>query len=102
MRKLCTVLLAAMAVAVLGLQGTATAAPAGWPTGCEDAKYDNGWYAACRQANGGRWKASVTCVPLHGGPDVTRDGAWVTSGMSLVFCPPLTVVKTGGVWTRSY
>jgi hypothetical protein len=102
MKKLCATLVAAMVMAVVGLQGAATAAPTAWPTGCSNERYDNGWMAHCKHVNGGHFKASVTCVPWNGGPLVTRDAGWSSGNPSYVFCPPQTSVKSGGIWTRSY
>ncbi|QIJ65101.1 hypothetical protein [Streptomyces sp. JB150] len=91
----------------LGLQGAANAVPGGdvsvmaHPTGCYDGLYDNGWYMSCTKSNGGQYRAWVRCIPFNGGPKVERDAAvWKSSGLSIVSCPPLTYVETGGQWTR--
>ncbi|MGW0609684.1 hypothetical protein [Streptomyces sp. NPDC002788] len=122
MKKTYSTLLAATGMAAcltLGLQGTATAAPAspaghkmasedvsimGWPEGCTNGKYGNGWYARCTKPNGGSFKASVTCKPYDGGAPFDRwAGHWETSagGLSVVNCPPMSNVVTGGFVTRS-
>lgn len=104
MKKVYTALLAGAAMAVLGLQGTATAAPMGWPEGCSSLRTPGGgWMATCEHPNGGRFKATITCERWDGKGLVEHDAAdWSTSGYSFAFCPPNTSVKTGSVWTRSY
>ncbi|MEV8413124.1 hypothetical protein AB0P45_05830 [Streptomyces niveus] len=106
MKKVTAVLFAASVLASVGLQGMATAAPTGataWPTGCSNQRYNEGWTATCSNSNGGSYKATVTCAPYNGGPDVVRDNPnWIKSGRSIVFCPPATTVQFGGIWTRSY
>ncbi|GAA4897996.1 hypothetical protein GCM10023237_15690 [Streptomyces coeruleoprunus] len=97
-------LFAATVTAVIGFQGSATAAATGWPTGCQDYKIPmgNGWQAHCSNSNGGRYKATVKCVHWDG-QVIHRDaGTWVSSGPSVAFCPPTTFATSGGVWTRSY
>ncbi|GGV77019.1 hypothetical protein GCM10010294_44030 [Streptomyces griseoloalbus] len=91
----------------LGLQGAANAVSAGdtsataHPSGCSNGLYENGWHVICSKSNGGQYRAWVRCLPLNGGPKVERDAAtWKSSGMSIVSCPPLTQVDTGGMWTR--
>ncbi|WP_329337195.1 hypothetical protein OG252_17885 [Streptomyces sp. NBC_01352] len=105
MKKLHSTLFAAMGMAAcftLGTQGAANAAPAGWPTGCSYGKFDNGWEARCTNSNGGSYKATVTCQPLDGGALIVRDATvWKTSGISYVFCPPMSFVKGGGIITKS-
>jgi hypothetical protein len=76
----------------------------GWPTGCSYAKIpgDEGGQAHCSSSNGGSYKATVNCARIDGGGIVVRDaGVWKTSGISYVYCPPLTVYKTAGIITRS-
>jgi hypothetical protein len=73
----------------------------GWPTGCGNGKYDNGWSAECSKSNGGSYSASAICRPYDGGPLVFRDAAWRTSGVSYVFCPPLTQIQSGGINLKS-
>jgi hypothetical protein len=109
MKKVCATLFAATVMAALGLQGSATAAPAGatgWPTGCAYSKYTaggaNGWQAACDKSNGGHYKATVTCLPWDGGKAIVRDSAgWKSSGPSFAFCPPSSDVKSGGIITKA-
>ncbi|MBT2404283.1 MULTISPECIES: hypothetical protein [unclassified Streptomyces] len=105
MKKMFVTLLAATAMAGLGLQGTATAAPTGWPEGCKSWKVpeSNGIAAACSDGNGGRWKASAKCAPWNGDPVIQHDAvAWSSSNTSFAFCPPFTSVVSGSFWTRSY
>ncbi|MEU9865452.1 hypothetical protein AB0D99_31750 [Streptomyces sp. NPDC047971] len=100
---------AVTATAALGFHGSASAAPAsgdvtvmGWPTGCEYGSYDNGSYAKCSRSNGGSYRATVLCYPMHGGNLVSRTApTWKTSGVSKVFCPPLTLFSSAGIETRS-
>lgn len=108
MKKLCATLFAAMVLTALGLQGVATAAPAGatgWPTGCSNSKIagGNGWLAKCSKSNGGHYKAVVICVPWGGeGSLITREAAsWSSSGTSAVFCPPNSTVSSGGIMTKA-
>lgn len=80
---------------------TATATP--WPENCHDRSYpQNGWYAFCESGTG-RYKASVVCFDLNGGPPVTRDAlTWVPVGnYSIVHCPPLTWAEYGGILSRN-
>jgi hypothetical protein len=110
MKKLRKLQAAAVGVAAcfsLALPGAADAVSAGevsvraHPTGCSNGIYDNGWYAKCNKSNGGEYRAWVRCLPLNGGPIVERDApTWRSSGLSKVFCPPLTMVENGGMWTR--
>ncbi|MFF4424306.1 hypothetical protein ACFY04_26595 [Streptomyces sp. NPDC001549] len=106
MKKRYTALLAGAAMALLGLQGAATAAPTGWPTGCTNHKSwtGGGWLATCSHSNGGHYKAAVICTRDDGGPDVTvHSVTWKDDGdFSFIACPPLTSVKGGGIITRSY
>ncbi|MEU6208572.1 MULTISPECIES: hypothetical protein [unclassified Streptomyces] len=105
MKKALTVLVAATAMAGLGIQGTANAAPTGWPEGCWTwtVPETNGRAANCSSPNGGSWRASATCQPYDGAPAITWDAtSWTKSGMSMAFCPPLTYVTGGTFWTRSY
>lgn len=99
------VALAAVAMACVGLQGTATAAPAGWPDGCSSwtVPESNGRAASCSSSNGGRWKAVAKCQPYNGDPVIEWDSnSWSGSGISFAFCPPMTYVIGGAFWTRSY
>ncbi|MFF8478347.1 hypothetical protein [Streptomyces sp. NPDC015414] len=100
MKKVCATLFAAVVMAAIGFQGTAAAAH---PSGCHYGKSDlNGAEARCSKANGGHYKAIAVCWDLHGGPDISREaGAWVKSGYSLVFCPPMTKIKTAGIMTKA-
>jgi hypothetical protein len=110
MKKFWTLQAAAVGVAAffsLGIPGAAAAIPAGevsitaHPTGCSDGPYENGWYVTCSKSNGGQYRAWVRCFALNGGPKVERDAAiWKSSGRSIVSCPPLTQLDTGGMWTR--
>ncbi|UMP00026.1 hypothetical protein [Amycolatopsis sp. EV170708-02-1] len=89
------------AAAVLGASAPAVAVPAApipWPENCTDAQNGNGWTAQCTSGTG-RYKATVICTPLGGGPDVFREpGSWTAIGeASYVFCPPLTSVRDGGI-----
>lgn len=107
MMKKVLVSLAAAAMLGVGMQGTATAAPTGWPEGCVSHRLKgsdtNGWMAMCDTPNGGRWKASAKCVPWGGGPVVLHDAvAWASNGYSIAYCPPLTQVAGGSYWSRSY
>ncbi|MEV6952960.1 hypothetical protein [Streptomyces sp. NPDC051183] len=105
MKKAFVTLLAATAMAGLGLQGTATASPTGWPEDCQSfrAPAGNGWTAICHNGNGGRWKASAKCAPWNGSPVIQHDAvAWNSSGYSVAYCPPMTDVVGGSFWTRSY
>jgi hypothetical protein len=103
-KKIGATLLAAAGLAAFGLQGVATAAPAGataHPTQCSNGKYENGWSMHCRKSNGGAYRASVMCKPHNGGAVIERDATvWKTSGLSIVYCPPLTYVVGGSTWTR--
>lgn len=73
-----------------------------WPTGCHYGPHDNGAEAQCSHSNGGSYKASVNCLPYDGGNMVVRDAsAWKTSGLSYVFCPPLTTFSSAGIITRA-
>ncbi|UUU25332.1 hypothetical protein [Streptomyces sp. DSM 40750] len=105
MKKTCAMLFAAIAMATLGLQGTANAASTAWPTGCEYRKYfgdDAASEAWCDRSNGGSYKAAVICTPLDGGNDVHHEAtAWKRSGISYAFCPPRTRYKSAGIVTRS-
>ncbi|NWF29228.1 hypothetical protein HW130_23730 [Streptomyces sp. PKU-EA00015] len=117
MKKLCSTLQVTMGIAAcftIGLQGTANAAPAEYvpasndvsimahPTSCSNGQNQNGWEAHCRNSNGGSYKATVTCRPRAGGDLVIRDATvWKSSGLSIVFCPPLTAVVYGGIITKS-
>lgn len=106
MKKRYTALLAGAAMALLGLQGPATAAPTGWPAGCTNhrSSMGGGWSATCSHSNGGHHKAAVICTRDDGGPDVTVHAVkWKDRGApSFIACPPLTSVKSGGIITRSY
>lgn len=105
MKKVYSAVLAGAAMAFLGLQGVATAAPTGWPEGCYSFRspLGGGWVAQCDNSNGGHYKATVTCERWGGGPDVTHDAvAWTSSGPSFAACPPNTSVKSGSFWSRSY
>ncbi|GGS01789.1 hypothetical protein Snoj_05860 [Streptomyces nojiriensis] len=105
MKKVYTALLAGAALAFLGLQGAATAAPMGWPEGCSSfqSPLGGGWVATCEHPNGGHFKATVKCERWDGKGFVNHDAAdWASSGFSAAFCPPNTSVKGGSVWTRSY
>lgn len=96
--KLPAVAVGVAACFTFGLQGTASAAH---PSGCSDGLYDNGWHVVCKKSNGGKYRAWVRCIPFNGGPKVERDAAiWKSKGQSIVNCPPLTYVETGGKWTR--
>ncbi|BBC32481.1 hypothetical protein SGFS_037750 [Streptomyces graminofaciens] len=99
---------------ILGLQGSANAARAedtsastemsitAWPTGCSNGKYEDGWAAKCTDSNGGRYRATVTCKPDGGGPLIVRYPAvWKSKGLSIVYCPPLTLNISGGIITKS-
>lgn len=105
-RKLQVATLAIAACLSIGLQGSANASSPGdtaimaHPTGCSNGVYTNGWVAKCKHSNGGKYRAWVRCLPLGGGPMVERDAPrWISSGPSKVFCPPLTEVENGGIWT---
>ncbi|MFF3859389.1 hypothetical protein [Streptomyces sp. NPDC002209] len=105
MKKAFVALLAATAMAGIGLQGTATAAATGWPEGCTSFKASdgNGWAAYCDSGNGGRWKATAKCAPWSGDAIIERDsGSWSSNNLSFAFCPPMTTVVGGSFWTRSY
>ncbi|MGW2668532.1 hypothetical protein ACWC5F_10730 [Streptomyces sp. NPDC001272] len=104
MKKLSAVLLSAVAVAGLGLQGTATAAATDWPTGCVDFKspVGNGWAAKCSSSNGGHYKATAICERWDGGLINVDAVAWNTSNYSYASCPPGTNIKSGGFISRSY
>ncbi|MFI6703773.1 hypothetical protein ACIBJC_33375 [Streptomyces sp. NPDC050509] len=92
----------------LGLQGAANAAPTSGdvsikahPTGCSNGVHEQGWSAICSKNNGGQYRASVRCLPFDGGRIVERDATvWKSSGLSIVYCPPLTTVVSGGFWTK--
>jgi hypothetical protein len=117
MKKLSYGLLAGMVIAgsaTLGGASTANAEPRAdgirsgsasvraWPTGCTNGKFDNGWSAKCTHSNGGSYRATVICQPYGGGDKVWRDAnVWRTSGISRVFCPPLTQVLSGGIESRA-
>ena len=116
MKKTLYALFAAMAMTMgilTTVQGTAAAAAAptsasavqedvtimGWPSGCADGKWDNGWYGGCSHGNGGSWQVFVTCRPEGGGSTFTRNGLWKTRGNSYVSCPTLSYAINGGLWT---
>ncbi|MEV4191255.1 hypothetical protein [Streptomyces toxytricini] len=106
MRKTYTALLVGTAMAFVGLQGVATAAPTGWPTGCTNyqSPLGNGWLARCSNSNGGHYKANAICQAWDGGALISVDSAaWKGNGEpSYASCPPHTSVKSGGIVTRSY
>ncbi|WP_404959150.1 hypothetical protein [Streptomyces sp. 147326] len=105
MKKLYTALLAGTAMAFIGLQGVATAAPTGWPDGCSNfrAPVGGGWVATCSNSNGGHFKATVICQAWDGGGLINVDAVgWSSGNPSFVSCPPHTSVKSGGILTRSY
>ncbi len=105
MKKTFVTLLAATAMAGLGLQGTATAAPTGWPEGCTSWSVPdtNGRAASCSSGNGGRWRAIANCAPWSGAPIIQVDAvAWTSKGTSFAFCPPMTSITGGSYWSRSY
>jgi hypothetical protein len=103
MKKVCAILFAAVAMATLGLQGTASATTAGWPTGCSYGKYDiDGAWAECSKSNGGVYRAVVICKPLDGGLNINKEASvWKTSGVSLVFCPPMSVYQVAGITSKA-
>ncbi len=107
LRKRTGVLAAATAMAALGLAAPAASASdvgvLAHPTGCSYGKWQgDSSYAECTRSNGGSYRAIVVCTPLDGGPLVTRmPRAWVTSGQSVVFCPPMTVYNYSGIETRA-
>ncbi|MFF3459950.1 hypothetical protein ACFYXH_37755 [Streptomyces sp. NPDC002730] len=116
MKKQLSVLLAggALATFALGFQGTASAAAyesaadksvtvMGWPTGCEYNKvFINGGAARCAKGNGGHYKAVANCARWDGTGVVVREaGKWVSSGWSLVYCPPETHVASAGITMKA-
>lgn len=104
MKKAAATLFAAAVMAGLALQGTANAAPAGWPEGCASWKVpeSNGIAASCSSGNGGRWKANAECQPWNGDPAISVSATSWSTSTSFAFCPPYTTVKSGSFWTRSY
>ncbi|NXY95690.1 hypothetical protein HYE82_15085 [Streptomyces sp. BR123] len=106
MKKLYAALLAGTAMAFIGLQGVATAAPTGWPTGCYNHKspLGGGWLAVCSDSNGGHYRATVICERWDGGGLIDIESvAWKNDGTpSFAACPPRTSVKSGGIVTRSH
>ncbi|MFH9798339.1 hypothetical protein [Streptomyces virginiae] len=106
MKKLYAALLTGTAMAFMGLQGAATAAPQGWPTDCVHYKspLGNGWLAQCGNSNGGHYRATATCQTWDGGDLISIESvAWKNNGdPSYASCPPHTSVKSGGISTRSY
>ncbi|GAA2158979.1 MULTISPECIES: hypothetical protein [Glycomyces] len=118
MKKTIYSLLAAMAMAIsllVGAHGAAAAAPdaapasddvsiMGWPSGCADYQYNNGWLARCTKANGGSWMAFAVCQTEGGGPRFTRNpSVWqtVSNVPSYASCPPGSFVVDGGIWTSN-
>ncbi|MEU5873989.1 hypothetical protein AB0A73_20840 [Glycomyces sp. NPDC047369] len=125
MKKTIYALLASMAMAVsllTGIQGAAAAEPEpaavtaaavttaddvsimGWPSGCADYQYNNGWLARCTKANGGSWMAFAVCQTEGGGPRFTRNpSVWqtVSNVPSYASCPPGSFVVDGGMWTSN-
>ncbi|MEU6248576.1 hypothetical protein [Glycomyces sp. NPDC047010] len=127
MKKTIYALLAstAMAVSLLtGIQGAAAAEPEpaqaapvtavaaadddmtimGWPSGCADYQYYQGWLARCTKANGGSWMVFAVCQTEGGGPRFTRNpSVWQTTSNvpSIVSCPPGSFVVDGGIWTSN-
>lgn len=72
MKKRYSSLLAATGMVAFSILGFQSAAHAAWPTGCSNGKYEEGWEASCRNSNGGRYKATVTCIPDGGGKPIVR------------------------------
>ncbi|MFB9661251.1 hypothetical protein ACFQS3_00875 [Glycomyces mayteni] len=124
MKKTIYALLAstAMALSLLtGVQGASAAEPEpaataavatasddvtimGWPSGCADYQYYNGWLARCTKANGGSWLVFAVCQTEGGGPRFTRNpSVWQTTSNvpSIVSCPPGSFVVDGGIWTSN-
>lgn len=120
MKRMFYTLLATLAMAasvVVGVHGTASAAPLpatghaavsedvsiqAWPTGCTYEKSENGARAKCTNANGGHYKASVNCRPWDGGAIFSRDAAvWISSGWSWVGCPSRSDYASAGIWTKA-
>ncbi|WP_158820894.1 MULTISPECIES: hypothetical protein [unclassified Streptomyces] len=106
MKKRYVALLAAAAIAPLGLHALAAAPPTGRPTGCTDHQSSpgGGWLATCGDSNGGHYKAAVICTRSDGAGDVTVHSVdWKDKGEpSYIACPPFTSVKSGGIITRSH
>ncbi|MGW6982037.1 hypothetical protein ACWGE1_21825 [Streptomyces sp. NPDC054932] len=106
MKLLYTTLLAGTAMAFIGLQGMATAASTGWPSGCTNhlSPIGGGWVAQCSKSNGGHYKASAICEVWEDRRlIIVHSEAWKNDGRpSFIACPPQTSVKTGGIITRSY
>ncbi|MFD0141470.1 MULTISPECIES: hypothetical protein [unclassified Streptomyces] len=107
MRKL-PLLVTGSVIAALsfGLQGTASAGPAGatgWPTGCTSkTNYENGAMARCSKSNGGHYKASAICSRMDGSGKIDVEAPiWRSSGWSYVFCPPATVFSSAGIVTKA-
>lgn len=80
----------------------AVATPVPYPEDCRDEPSSrNSWFAICN-AGYGRYKASVICEDMQGGPLVMRwPQSWANIGeYSVVFCPPFTTAKSGGILKR--
>ncbi|MCL3998225.1 hypothetical protein M4438_32765 [Streptomyces lavenduligriseus] len=108
MKKL-AILLVATAIAIIGLNGTATAnstsdvSVMGWPSGCWHTKLDatTAW-GGCDHSNGGSYKVIAFCFPPDGGPTVWAEPlAWQTRGTSVASCPPLTFYSGSAIKTRA-
>ncbi|SEB62577.1 hypothetical protein SAMN05216483_0040 [Streptomyces sp. 2131.1] len=107
-RKTGSALIAAAALSVLGLQGSANASEAGataWPTGCSYGRYtgdSDASYAECKNANGGSFRAVVVCRDMETAALITRTStAWKKSGISYAFCPPHTLYQSAGIETKA-
>ncbi|WP_165985066.1 hypothetical protein [Streptomyces sp. YIM 98790] len=115
MKKMSAALFTTAVVAVLGFPGTATAAEPSTetqqnfgdisimahPTGCTYGKYTNGSSAECKQSNGGSYKAVVRCRTSDNTIITREPELWRTSGISYVFCPPMTFYESSGIKTKS-
>jgi hypothetical protein len=102
MRRVFAAFIAAAALSTFAVQGTAVAAARAHPSGCKIGSNNvNGSFAKCDRSNGGKYKATVLCLPVDGGGPIHREaGVSKTSGYSVVSCPPRTTYMESGLLTR--
>ncbi|QXV55746.1 hypothetical protein [Amycolatopsis sp. TNS106] len=74
----------------------------GWPTDCRTGPASNGSYATCGQSNGGHYRATVICEDWFGQVVWRSAPNWVSSGYSIVYCPPETSRIHYGIESRGY
>lgn len=100
-----------VALVAIGIPSAASAEPAttepeftaqGWPTGCSTGPVNNGAYATCSASNGGHYRAIIICEDWYGQKINRSAPNWLTSGYSVVYCPPLTDRIANGIESRAY